>query len=188
MSGCADFNGVSQYGSPPVVIVLPLYAVLVWSAMYFFRRRLIGWTVWMLSWAPVAAATYLCVQYMPLPDHEPRPVWLYGIAGAYAGLILLVGGIIVSQRGLRGHHCHACGYDLSGNRAGMCPECGTLMHCHACHTLVRSENQTACHVCGSPFGALPAPVVREHAPMHHPPVGSRERIERYVRSVEKRAG
>ena len=188
MVGCAELYGVSEYGSVPIVIVLPLYAVLIWSAMYFFRRRIVGWTVWSMSWAPVAVATYLCVQYMPLPDHEPRPVWLYAIAGAYAGLILLVGGIIVSQRGLRDHHCHACGYDLSGNRAGMCPECGTPMRCRACHTLLMREDQTACHVCGSPFVELPASPVRVTAPARSAPVAGRERIERYVRSVEKRAG
>lgn len=168
------------------MIVLPLYAVLVWSAMYFFRRRLIGYAVWCLSWLPVFAATYLCIQHMPLPDHEPRPVWLYGIAASYGVLIMLVGGIIVIQRDRHDHHCHHCGYDLAGNRLGLCPECGTPMRCHACHALQTREDHDACHVCGTAYFELPESPSRVTQPEIPAPRPSRERIERYVQAVAER--
>lgn len=38
----------------------------------------------------------------------------------------LGGDLLVAKRKRGGHACQACGYDLSGLRAPVCPECGTL--------------------------------------------------------------
>ena len=49
------------------------------------------------------------------------------IAAALAGASAW--GVLTYRRRLRPHartgHCAACGYNLSGNVSGTCPECGT---------------------------------------------------------------
>ncbi|MEO1129487.1 MAG: zinc ribbon domain-containing protein [Planctomycetota bacterium] len=154
------------------MILLPLYAIAIWVALYLFRRRWQGYVILGLCILPVGTLTHFCIEYLPLPSHEPRPVWLYGISAAYAMLILIVGLVIVVQRGTPRHNdCHTCGYDLTGNAAGLCPECGTPVRCRGCHAELSSIDFKACHQCGEPFPLFPpkavpvaAPVVRSFSP------------------------
>lgn len=57
---------------------------------------------------------------------------LFGVA-ILVGVLMLVLGL----RGRRSGHeprCRKCGYDLTGNRSGKCPECGTLLRGRAVRT------------------------------------------------------
>lgn len=48
------------------------------------------------------------------------PLWLIVIAFVALGAIMLV----VACRRRPPGHCTQCGYDLTGNESGVCPECG----------------------------------------------------------------
>lgn len=58
------------------------------------------------------------------------PEMLVGSAILFGALIalvpLIVRGLIVRRMGarLREGHCNGCGYDLTANQSGICPECG----------------------------------------------------------------
>ena len=54
------------------------------------------WRLWIPVWVPFAAAAVLCVI-----------------------------GCRLSLRKFRAGHCKKCGYNLTGNTSGVCPECGT---------------------------------------------------------------
>lgn len=47
---------------------------------------------------------------------------------------IFVSGFFLMERGVRearkGHLCHRCGYNLTGNVSGRCPECGTICKPH----------------------------------------------------------
>ena len=65
---------------------------------------------------------------------QPISIGSYAVAYAVHGAISLVGGVylimgaplLMSLSGLaeREGRCAACGYDLTGNTSGVCPECG----------------------------------------------------------------
>lgn len=55
------------------------------------------------------------------------PHWFFLILTAF-GLACSVAILLLARaRHGKGNHplCHVCGYNLSGNRSGVCPECGT---------------------------------------------------------------
>jgi hypothetical protein len=52
------------------------------------------------------------------------PLWLvFFVFGAYPALVLTKG--IVRRRRRKRGQCPKCGYNLTGNTSGVCPECGT---------------------------------------------------------------
>lgn len=141
------------------VILLPVYAILIWFVIAFFRRRWQAFVILALSGFPVLLLTHLCIQYIPLPSGEPKPSWLYGISGAYAMLILVIGFVIAVQHHTRTvHDCHACGYDLTGTTSRVCPECGERVRCRKCHRALGGMDRR-CPVCRTPtleFAPRPA--------------------------------
>jgi hypothetical protein len=46
------------------------------------------------------------------------------IGGCVAPLIIVLIAVGIAWTGPRVGHCAYCGYDLRGNTAGRCPECG----------------------------------------------------------------
>ena len=69
-----------------------------------------------------------------IAEHLPMPDWAYGFSGVFA---FGVGAVLfwsMKRRALRRqlrvaieeltNCCVACGYDLTGNQSGTCPECG----------------------------------------------------------------
>jgi hypothetical protein len=56
------------------------------------------------------------------PAHVILPLWLPGVALLSAGTALLW-----HRRRPREGYCSTCGYNLTGNVSGRCPECGTPM-------------------------------------------------------------
>jgi hypothetical protein len=73
--------------------------------------------------------------YPPPPLDLNRSQDLLGIALAVGAVAI---GVLVGVRSAkpeadphRGPHCRRCGYDLTGNVSGACPECGTPVPDHA---------------------------------------------------------
>jgi hypothetical protein len=52
------------------------------------------------------------------------PFWLPTLVFASYPTIVCTRSSLRSWRRRRGHKCPACGYDLTGNVSGRCPECG----------------------------------------------------------------
>jgi len=62
------------------------------------------------------------------PDRTPLSAYvIHAIVNSIAGLYLLVGAPFLCDfaypRG-KASQCESCGYDLTGNTSGTCPECG----------------------------------------------------------------
>lgn len=64
---------------------------------------------------------------------DPRILWLPELYGEGIGVplwipfVVIVVSSLVGVRRCRGHpppHCQKCGYNLTGNVSGVCPECG----------------------------------------------------------------
>ena len=133
------------------MIIFPLYAVIVWWITWVLPAR------WMrLPFLPLAVAlemviaAYLLYRF-PRPTGEPPPIWLHHPAWAY-GALLAAGCLLITFANPKPDHlCHSCGYDMTGNELGICPECGTVMRCRACgHELVHKDFGP-CRNCREPF-------------------------------------
>lgn len=146
------------------MIVFPIYAIAIWLAIAALRRSWIGLAIALVSALPVLILSHLCIQYVPLRAGEPRPVWLYLVAGSYAIVVAGIGlGIALAGHGRQPTDCHHCGYDLRGVGARVCPECGTARRCHACHASIANATRSRCDRCRVPFTIEPT------APATHPP-------------------
>jgi hypothetical protein len=111
------------------VLLLAIYAMLVWALCFRFRRRLAGFVAWVAG--VVAAATIAVL------DRKVR-VWLGDPDDAFSSMqmVLWAEVAIVSVMGLfiwamprrpaPEFPCKRCGYDLAGleTSAPTCPECG----------------------------------------------------------------
>jgi hypothetical protein len=53
------------------------------------------------------------------------PLWLIAIVGAALAILAIRRARHVREMQRRAGRCVACGYDLTGNISGICPECGT---------------------------------------------------------------
>ncbi len=88
-----------------------------------------GWAVFLGYWAVIVIGYFeLCV------FHHVSPLWwllfLIGTTAALAGVCWLKGPPLRWRRGedtgdYPPGHCQKCGYNLTGNVSGVCPECGT---------------------------------------------------------------
>lgn len=109
------------------MFILPLYIVLLWAVVWWYRRRWIAFAALFGGVVPIIVFTAVCVHVLHMKPNEPQPSWLYFVAALYA-LLMLVGGMIIAcaNRDHATHPCHRCGYDLIGLAAPTpCPECGT---------------------------------------------------------------
>ncbi len=142
---------------PFVVVAVPTGMLWYrdWSSVRQAIRRLAGWlrpkrrkkvTLWLVAAFCVlhvvglfasCAATYTLYDF--LLDYRPKnPVYavgewvlfilfwttaLWGVLWAWL-FVRLRNRLFERQPG---HHCPECGYDLTGNVSGRCPECGTLV-------------------------------------------------------------
>ena len=85
------------------------------------------------GFGPLAALVCLALATTISSDAPPWLEWLFVGAGATAGLICAPA-LLYQMRGSFLHgdalpptpatECHACGYNLTGNTSGYCPECG----------------------------------------------------------------
>lgn len=93
-----------------------------------------GWRVVMAAIGGAMAATFLLVLIFFVNNPDPSELPLYESPARF-GLALFVSlmgacvGKAIGQfrqaHAARGaHRCRGCGYDLTGNTSGICPECG----------------------------------------------------------------
>ncbi|MEM1423348.1 MAG: hypothetical protein AAGH64_05020 [Planctomycetota bacterium] len=153
------------------MIVFPLYAVLAWWITWMLPAR------WMrLAFIPIVVAVEMIIATIliyrfPRPADEPPPLWLLNPAWGY-GALLAAGCLLITFAKPRPDHlCHACGYDLSGNEFGICPECGAVARCRNCKQLLVHDDFGPCPNCKEPFPRF-APVSKvkdddERAPREH---------------------
>jgi hypothetical protein len=67
----------------------------------------------------------------PYPPADPKlKPWIGTLAGAIWGAAIAIGCLVgwrthrTNRRLANSSHCRQCGYDLTGNVSGRCPECG----------------------------------------------------------------
>ncbi len=85
-----------------------------------FRRRWFSFAC-----GPTSALVMCHADLVPVSrwDHLTVPIWLVaGITGAFPMIWLAFA--LRRRRRRRQNCCMACGYDLTGNVSGICPECG----------------------------------------------------------------
>ena len=122
--------GVMPHESPEVALALraavTLERLVVWLALGWFGaglrgRRLAGWT---LSGAGIDLAYDFAVERV-LPDGL-APVWAIAVlVGGFVATLWAAGHrASLTGRFASGLNC-TCGYDLTGNLSGRCPECGS---------------------------------------------------------------
>ena len=56
------------------------------------------------------------------------PFWLMALTLTFLGMMPVVRGPVVRWLRRRAGRCLFCGYDLTGNKSGRCPECGDHFH------------------------------------------------------------
>lgn len=114
-----------------------LYLALVWIAIWRYRRRWQAGVILLISPLPLLVVTSLLSVMSKSPDAAEFSKnffvqnlvgfgsVLHLLSGAYAFIMLLVGGIIAFARPSRSRvPCNRCGYDLIGTQELTCPECG----------------------------------------------------------------
>ena len=94
-------------GLPFVVLGYPL-----------FRGKSIDHAAWFLILFMIPFITLLCLVF------DPRLLWPLSVAG-FAALNLIVARMVPDSLPAEGF-C-SCGYDLTGNTSGTCPECGAAL-------------------------------------------------------------
>ena len=109
-----ETTGLVVFCGITIVVSLALHVVI--------RSRVLA----VLISATVSITVFLAIATARMGYLDPFfPIALvYG--GFWAGVIAFVVGVVVNH--LRGRHppghCQQCGYNLTGNVSGKCPECG----------------------------------------------------------------
>jgi hypothetical protein len=71
-----------------------------------------GWSI-PVHFKPVGRTTVLAI-----------PIWALALAFAMLPMISLIRIVSRKRRRAKPNHCRSCGYNLTGNMSGVCPECG----------------------------------------------------------------
>lgn len=151
---CVDFTRTPTSGQQPTTIQVPLLAVFAATALYpvvvFLRRRGANGEDTGVS-IVVAVAVFLIVGCVALEvfDHL---FWAYYpffdqdyflLEFAIGAVELIAAGVLAFftaayaanrvQDPYRAEpgHCASCGYNLTGNTSGVCPECGETIKAHS---------------------------------------------------------
>ncbi len=107
--------------------------VTLWSGHLFYRRYPVanglapppGWTAWRIPqsaslWRPEAVPFRPPRLYWKSGAFELQlPLWILFVIAASATVVLWW-----RDRPIPPGHCQHCGYNLTGNVSGRCPECG----------------------------------------------------------------
>ncbi len=115
---------------PLLLAGLIFEGLLAWLAFRVVtRRRSPGWPVFVALWwwtciggtVPIALATFgAAAEGSSRPAGMLIPLVWFAVAPAGPVLLALARGLHHYPTG----HCQRCGYDLTGNISGRCPECG----------------------------------------------------------------
>jgi hypothetical protein len=113
-------HGQAPFADPLVLPVMSVFAaiagLLVWPFMYVVLRNRP-----LTHCLPVVIAVTLAWIVIVTPLHS---------GGGFLGSFLALGTALLACRWIFPQwrppgHCQRCGYDLTGNVSGRCPECGT---------------------------------------------------------------
>lgn len=106
---------------------LAIFPAAVWIGAYAFRRSWIAFLIVFVGLGAALGVTRLVGMFTTMRAGDGFTIF-HLFAYAYCGVVTLVGLMIACQaRARRPLACHRCGYDLSGNESGICPECGRLI-------------------------------------------------------------
>jgi hypothetical protein len=145
------FEGPLPGGADPLVSSEPVPPIVIRSLGIEMRRRAFGddafW--WGIGYTLVV------------------PLWIPFILFAFYPAIVAVRMMRAIRAGERPHACRRCGYDLTGNVTGVCPECGTETRlrlyrrrkglCPNCGYALRGQGLGRCPVCSTPVESDTAP-------------------------------
>lgn len=124
----------------PLVDVIPAARVASLLEMCAVGAIALALNMAFLRWARAGRRWWLLVLLIPvmfsmLATLFVEAPWLVGIDGALAlGVGLVIVAVVALRLSPRGPlpyqpgHCAGCGYDLTGNVSGRCPECGHAVH------------------------------------------------------------
>jgi hypothetical protein len=168
------------------VIIFPLYALVVWWVTWWLPARWMRVAFVVGAVAIELVVSKLLILHVPRPDLEPDPIWLMGPAWGYGLLLLGVGLLIAFVKPRPDHLCHACGYDLSGNELGVCPECGAVARCRACKEPLVHDDFGPCPACREPFPRF-APFSNAKEEEARAPRDTGKLIEKYVEHTRETA-
>jgi hypothetical protein len=118
-------------------------AAITCGALLFGKKRLRPWCWWtfaavtLLRWS-IVAGVGLYASLQPIPGSSSyRPPLFASVALGALGPVLLAASltwywwaVLVAGGDLAGlawPRCESCGYNLTGNTSGRCPECGTAI-------------------------------------------------------------
>lgn len=90
---------------------------------------------WVVIWGDTEVHIPLWFAFEP-PVYKPSPHFGDYIFPLSVAAILIIAGVLSGRKlgkrmatGMVRHgYCEACGYNLTGNWSGVCPECGTPIH------------------------------------------------------------
>jgi hypothetical protein len=114
----------TRYGPGPSVLLAAGNVRLIWFSGQRVKTAFTGWRVYPgspgilrygFSWPYVALAPF------PYASTVRLPLWLPLLVIAIPTAILWHR----DRRRIPPGHCQSCGYNLTGNVSGKCPECGT---------------------------------------------------------------
>lgn len=110
------------------VIVVAIAWVAVVS-VYCFRATRTFWTGWILS---IAIGIIPLLLLMLPGGFTPREQGLFLEFASTATFFATVAGILITLKRIEANpadvkRCRECGYNLTGNVSGICPECGALI-------------------------------------------------------------
>ena len=122
--------------------------------MHWFWRAAIAVGAGILSLTALAAL--LRVLMGPIVFVFPLSlVFVFALAGSYGACVLTYDQLLRRCRvRYRPGRCQHCGYDLTGNVSGVCPECATPtqrgkeMYCRKCGHILRGITEPRCPECG----------------------------------------
>jgi hypothetical protein len=119
----------SEKSVPELAALEPAERRLVWRGAFLRCHR--HWRVW-LAYMAMAAYALLCWaigMYLVLSLTNSWITLLLpavALGGAwFVSTPLIINAALPHVRELVSGRCRSCGYDLTGNRSGTCPECGT---------------------------------------------------------------
>ncbi len=111
------------------MIFIVAYVVGFWAIALVHRRRWPAFMALLVSIPMTMLLAHVFVMLTPMvgPATDTPPGWMYVVAAAIEGLILLVGVTVAVQPRRRVERpCGWCRYDLDGLTRGRCPECGRV--------------------------------------------------------------
>jgi hypothetical protein len=119
----ATYFATAEYFRPPIFLSLAegmMEVCLGQASQARFPPPPNGWSLeWGRSWPISGGQYFMYISGWGLVVNVPLP---------FACLLLVPLAIAILGHRFPAGHCRRCGYDLTGNASGICPECGQKVH------------------------------------------------------------